>query len=639
MDSFSMPDDCRPPCDDTHPFATQGIDHERLQHLVENVRGVLWEEWFDHSRSWVSRAVEEMLGYTREEFLAHDSFLELVHPEDREEVRRRARKAIAARSDLTHTFRVIARGGRVVWWEAHCSLILDEAGEPVGMRGVSFDVTSRVETEARLRERDEIFQQIAELSPVLLWLADEQVRLTFISRGLLDLVGIAGEDQLGYGWLSSIHPDDRERVEAVAWRAVETKSRIRYECRFTGPDGEEHNLLVDGIPRLDESGNLLGYVGSATDLTLTRQLERGLGEEKRIAGLGRLSATIAHEMNNVLMGIQPFAELIGAGAPPDLVERAGVNIRASVARGRRITHDILQLGSGAEPQLEPIDLSEWLPSCAVELGAILGNSIDLRIEAEKGVRLMGDPAQLLQVLGNLAANARDAMPEGGVFRIAASSAPYTTEIGPDAVRIEVSDTGCGMDDETKARIFEPLFTSKRSGLGLGLPLVYDIIRRHQGDLRVDSTPGAGTKFTVFLHATELVPAAERALEKSIASSAIRRILLVEDEELVATGIAAILEIDGHEVRIAPTGAAAFEALQGYEPDAVILDVGLPDMLGTRVFEEIRASRPDLPVIFSTGHTGEVELQRHLAQPNTRHLLKPYEISDLIAALESFTPKD
>ncbi|MFN2240183.1 MAG: PAS domain-containing protein [Thermoanaerobaculia bacterium] len=634
-----MPPDRHPPTDDTHSFCPQEIDHERLRHLVENVRGVLWEEWFDHSPSWVSRAVEEMLGYTREEFLAHDSFLELVHPEDREAVRRRAQEAIATRSDFTQTFRAIARGGRIVWCEAHCSMILDEDGEPIGMRGISFDVTSRVETEARLRERDAIFQQIAELSPVLLWLADEQVRLTFISRGLLDLVGIAGEDQLGYGWLSSIHPDDRERVEAVTWRAVETMNRIRYECRFTGRDGEEHNLLVDGIPRLDESGKLLGYVGSATDLTLTRQLERSFAEEKRIAGLGRLSATIAHEMNNVLMGIQPFAELIGAGAPPEIVERAGVNIRASVARGRRITHDILQLGSGVEPQLEPIEVREWLASCAVELGAILGSSIDFRIEAEEGVRIMGDPAQLQQVLGNLASNARDAMAEGGVFRIAVTSAPYTTEIGADAVRIEVSDTGCGMDDETKARIFEPLFTSKRSGLGLGLPLVYDIIRRHHGELVVDSTPGVGTKFTIYLHATDLIPAAERAVEKSIAPSTIRRILLVEDEELVATGIAAILELDGHEVRIASTGAAAMEALREFEPDAVILDVGLPDISGTRVFEMIRAGRPELPVIFSTGHTGKVELQQYLAQPKTRHLLKPYEVSDLIAALESVTSED
>ncbi|MCA1734308.1 MAG: response regulator [Acidobacteria bacterium] len=203
-------------------------------------------------------------------------------------------------------------------------------------------------------------------------------------------------------------------------------------------------------------------------------------------------------------------------------------------------------------------------------------------------------------MGNLASNARDAMAEGGVFRIAVTSAPYTTEIGADAVRIEVSDTGCGMDEETKARIFEPLFTSKRSGLGLGLPLVYDIIRKHQGELVVESAPGAGARFTIFLPATDLVPAAEGAVEKSNAPATIRRILLVEDEELVATGIAAILKLDGHEVRIAASGAAAMEALLEYEPDALILDVGLPDMLGTRVFEEIRAGRPELPVIFSTG---------------------------------------
>ena len=626
-----------PPPSDTHSVCTQEIEHQRLHHLVENVRGVLWEEWFDGSRGWVNRAVEPMLGYTRDEFLAMSSFLDVVHPDDRELVRRRTKAAIATRCDETHTFRMVAKDGRVIWCESHCSVIVNEEGKAIGMRGVSFDVTSRVEAEAQLRERDGIFQQIAELSPVLLWLADSQVRLTFISRGLLDLVGIEGEEQLGYGWLDSVHPEDRAHVEATARRAAETKSRIRYEARWLGRNGQEHELYIDGIPRIDDQGNLLGYVGSAIDLTLTRQLERGLGEEKRIAGLGRLAATVAHEMNNVLMGIQPFAELIGPDAPADLMKRAGASIRSSVARGRKITHDILQLGSGAEPELEPMEMREWLPSCGVELAAILGDVIDLRLDAEAGTRVLGDPAQLQQVLGNLATNARDAMPQGGTFQVAVTRAPYSTEIGRDAVRIEVSDTGCGMDEATRTRMFEPLFTSKRSGLGLGLPLVYDIIRRHQGELLVDSAPGAGTKFSIFLPATSLASVEKETAEKSAAPVAVRRVLLVEDEELVAMGIATLLEMDGLEVRVAGSGAAAMEALLTFEPDAVILDVGLPDLPGTRVFEMIRAKLPDVPVVFSTGHTVEVELQPYLSQPLTAHLLKPYEVSELMAALDSLTP--
>jgi two-component system cell cycle sensor histidine kinase/response regulator CckA len=199
----------------------------------------------------------------------------------------------------------------------------------------------------------------------------------------------------------------------------------------------------------------------------------------------------------------------------------------------------------------------------------------------------------------------------------------------------VEDSGYGMSPETLRHIFEPLFTTKKNGTGLGLAVARHVITRHGGEIFVESALGVGTKFHLFVPLEESAMAAAPAerVEGQTGPRRYRKILLVEDERPVATGIAALLDLEGLIVKIVETGREVLPAINEWRPDAVILDIGLPDIDGTKVFAQIMRSHPKMPVVFSSGHADESKLEAPLALPHVGFLLKPYDIDTLLAALD------
>jgi two-component system cell cycle sensor histidine kinase/response regulator CckA len=250
--------------------------------------------------------------------------------------------------------------------------------------------------------------------------------------------------------------------------------------------------------------------------------------------------------------------------------------------------------------------------------------------------MMADANQMQQVLSNLVANGRDAMHGGGTISIDVS------HCGPDGVqprkrasadmlRISVRDNGCGIPDSELPLIFEPMFTTKRStGTGLGLAVVHQILTKHGGDVIVDSTPGVGTVFHLLIpKSTAPTPAVAKPVPVFSRPS---RLVLVEDDPHVAAGLMALLEIEGIEMSLASLGRDAVGQIEKFKPDAVILDVGLPDIDGVTVFAEISARWPELPVVFSTGHGDEDLLEAALRRPHVGYLLKPYGVDELLEVL-------
>ena len=251
--------------------------------------------------------------------------------------------------------------------------------------------------------------------------------------------------------------------------------------------------------------------------------------------------------------------------------------------------------------------------------------------------MMADAHQMQQVLSNLVANGRDAMNGRGTIWIdvshcAAGGMQPRNRVPTDLLRISVRDTGCGIPDAELSLIFEPMFTTKRStGTGLGLAVVHQIITRHGGEVIVESTPGAGTTFHLMIPKSP-APAAARVPQESSLLSRPSRLLLVEDDPHVAAGLVALLELEGIEMRLATLGRDAVGEIESFVPDAVILDVGLPDVDGVTVFADIAARWPDLPVVFSTGHGDEDLLEEALKRPNVGYLLKPYGVDELLEVL-------
>jgi signal transduction histidine kinase len=379
--------------------------------------------------------------------------------------------------------------------------------------------------------------------------------------------------------------------------------------------------------------------------TVREHLEHQLEQANRLTSLGRLAATVAHEFNNVLMGISPFVELLKRGdIAYDRRLSALDHMTKSIQRGRRITEEIFRFTNPVDPVFEAVPLAQWSQAVAQELRPLLGNQYTFNVELQQpDVRALADIGQLHQVISNLVINARDAMPDGGriTLRILREPADALFDFGvmpepENFIHLIVEDEGGGMSAETKHHIFEPLFTTKRNGTGLGLAITHQVVQRHDGMIFVESEIGKGTRFHIFLRAADFDVPKRSPEAQPLNTTAQRRVLLVEDDPNVATGIALLLQEENFIVDVVNLGADALEAIFRTQPDVVVLDIGLPDIDGTKVYEEIAASYASLPVVFSTGHGDARKLEPYLARGNVAMLLKPYDIEKLIAAIDRLT---
>jgi CheY-like chemotaxis protein len=370
-------------------------------------------------------------------------------------------------------------------------------------------------------------------------------------------------------------------------------------------------------------------------------MEKRIEQDERVASLGRVAATMAHEFNNVLMSILPFAEVVAReGKDSPKLALSSHHIINAVRRGREITSEVLRFANPVAPSLRPLDLRHWLPDLKNELTEVLSSKyvIDIQIPATP-LTILGDPNQLGQVFVNLAINARDAMPSGGTLVIRASADEdddeYATRHVPDVSRfahILVIDHGQGVGPENLGRIFEPLFTTKLTGTGIGLGDVQQTVARHGGEILVESELGAGTTFHLFLPLAECTappdtPDVPQVTDRSLAH---KRILLVEDEPSVAAGITDYLEAHGATVRVVGESRDVLRIIRDFSPHTVILDVMLPDADGRVVQKEIARAFPSLPVLMSSGAIdagNEAGASAFLA-----FLQKPYSSEELSTAL-------
>ena len=371
------------------------------------------------------------------------------------------------------------------------------------------------------------------------------------------------------------------------------------------------------------------------------RLENRLLQAERISSLGRLAASVAHEFNNVLMGIQPFIDLLTrrAGSDP-AVKLAAPRIADAVARGKRITQEILRFTRIAEPARVAVNVSEWLHAFGPELEQLAGPEVKVTCESDASLFMLADAHQLRQVFANLVVNAHHAMPHGGRLDVRAVADTMNDGGGTqrDAVHFSIRDTGVGIPQDTLLYIFEPLFTTKKfGGTGLGLAVASQVVQQHEGNIYAESALGEGTTFHIFIPAAN-APAAvatppETAAPRDKAARRVRRVTMIEDDESVGAGLVAILDFEGIAVDWVRLGAEAITRISANVPDAVILDLGLPDIDGIKVYEEIARRWPDLPILFSTGHGDEKLLTKSPTGKKIGYLQKPYESDALLAALD------
>jgi signal transduction histidine kinase len=410
---------------------------------------------------------------------------------------------------------------------------------------------------------------------------------------------------------------------------------------LTASDKKGETVVVEVSARVvrDDTGAPLRSIAVMQDVTARKHLEEQLRQSQKMEAIGLLAGGVAHDFNNLLAVILGFSELASRKLPPGHpVAQQLSEVFEAARRGGELTRKLLAFSRKQIMQLRPVDLCAAVEDFQRMIQRIVGEDVELVVERPSGtLAVQADPVQLEQVLLNLCTNARQAMPNGGTIEVRTRATEFDAafvarhpwaRIGSFA-EIAVSDDGAGMDAETLERIFEPFFTTKREGTGLGLATVYGIVQQHGGFLHVKSAPGAGTTFRIFLPHASGAAIKARTSNGSPESRAFRGqelVLVAEDEPALRALVTMTLTELGYRVVAARDGEEAVHAFEQRRGDfsLVVLDVVMPRLDAREAFERIRALRPDVRVLFTTGYApASTRLAQLLESGQVPVLEKPF----------------
>jgi len=449
-------------------------------------------------------------------------------------------------------------------------------------------------------------------------------------------------------------PDAHVRCPVTPEQWFTERRIVKGELDFAGEDGHRRYVTFSLSPVSTGTGKHYDWMVVCQDISHVKRLEDQLIQSRKMEAIGNLASGVAHDFNNLLQVISGYAEILATELPERSENRSlAQEIAEAAHRATSLTRQLLTFSRQQPMQARPLDINQTVTQLLKMLKRVLGEHIALEFDAGEHLpQVMADPSHMDQVLINLCVNARDAMPEGGRLRIKTELVEFRQEYRTTHletlprgryVSISVSDTGSGIPADILPRIFEPFFTTKElgRGTGLGLATVYGIVSRHQGAVDVLSTPGQGTTMRIYLpaleeqhpeEATEAVKKLESELELQLRG---KRVLLAEDEAAVRGMTARFLRSAGVQVVEAEDGEKALERFHESPEsfDALILDVIMPGRNGRDVYNAVRETRPEIPVIFCTGYSIDMINQATVSHDRSSRLLnKPYGAADLLRIL-------
>ena len=622
----------------------------RLASIVESSADPIVSKSLDGIITSWNEAAERLFGYAPEEIVGRS--VSLLIPPDRPDEEAQILARLQRGEGVSH-FETVRRrkDGRLIEVSLTVSPIRDGNGRIVGASKIARDITERKGAEARLRDSEERFQQLAENIGEIFWIWDrEQRRVVYVSPAYETVCGRSCESlyQAEPGaWLDVIHPEDRECLLRVG--AEQRDAAYEQEFRIVRPDGTVRWIQARAFPVRDPGAQIKRVVGSARDITADKQaaaelrrLEEQLRQAQKMEALGRLAGGVAHDFNNLLSVVFGHSALLALGSPsPERLRESVTQIGRAAERAAALTRQLLAFGRRQVVEPEVLDLNALVTDVASMLQRLLGEGVQVSTKLQPDLRpVRVDPGQMEQVILNLALNARDAMPRGGRLTLETrdieldeATARAQADLGAGHyVLLAVSDTGAGMTPEVQARIFEPFFTTKAvgQGTGLGLSVVHGILKENGGHIAVQSLPDAGTTFKIYL------PPSARLVEGSAESTPSEPIqggetvLLVEDEEPVREVTALMLGSLGYRVLEASNGEEALRVAQaGLEQvDLLMTDVVMPGMGGRDLADALQACMPGLKVLFQSGYTDDTVIRQGILHTEMAFLQKPFTLAAL-----------
>ncbi len=589
----------------------------------------------DKTISMANRGFEKLSGYPKKEVQGKMNWTSFVVNEDLKKMKdyHDTRRKEDGNAPSEYEFRFVDRQGKVK------HVFNRVAGIPGTKKSVAslLDITPLRDAHQALLKSEEKYRLVVDNANDAIFVA-QNGRLKFVNPRTKEMVGYSAEELRKVSFVELIHPDDREMVfERYEGRLRGEAFENIYGFRIVRKDGDIlwvqlNTVLIDweGAP---------ATINFLRDVTPQKKLEEQLQHAQKMEAVGTLAGGIAHDFNNLLMGIQGNASLglleMDGGSP--LVTNLK-NIEEYVRKGADLTKQLLGFALGGKYEVRTIDLNEVLEKQNQLFGR---TKKEIAIHGKYGEGLWGveaDRGQIEQILLNLYVNAWQAMPGGGQLYLETrnvtldkrSVSPHQLKPGK-YVKVSVTDTGIGMDKETRERIFEPFFTTKGvgKGTGLGLASVYGIVKNHAGFIHCYSEVGKGTTFNIYL------PASEKAVTKKIPQEGRliggnETVLLVDDEEMVLEVGSSMLERLGYTVLVAPGGkeTLAIYEQKGSHIDLVVLDMIMPDLGGGAVYNKIKKLNPEVKVLLSSGYSINGQAREILERGCNGFIQKPFTLNDL-----------
>jgi len=504
----------------------------------------------------------------------------------------------------------------------------------------------------QIMESEERFRNLSENSPDIIYTTDSAGLITYVNPAAEEILGYSTEEMIGHYFTEFTKAGEAEIFVRLFDRVKQGKEIVKnFKAKLLAKDEKERLFYISSAPNFNVMGEMTGVVGILKDFTEQQKMERQLRHVSRMNAVGRLTGGISHDFNNILHAINAYNEMLTLRKSVDDPDwKYLMNIQDLTKRATDLVRQLLLFSRKAESRLEPTNINVEIKSFYELLVSTLPKMIKLQLDllAEGLYLVNGDAAQLGQVIMNLTVNAKDAMPEGGKIKIETRNVEFAATQYRNGVKIDsgryamlrVSDTGCGVARENLHLIFEPYFTTKElgKGTGIGLSVVYGIIKNHNGHIFCASELGRGTSFEIYLPAMDLdvVEEKKETVKKTFLSKGQETILLVDDEPTLLEIGKELLSMLGYSVLTANSGEKALSLINEEKDNIalVILDLMMPGMGGEKCLPEILKIVPSMKIIIASGFAANTRLQDIISAERVDFIQKPYRIEILSEKIRS-----
>jgi two-component system cell cycle sensor histidine kinase/response regulator CckA len=525
--------------------------------------------------------------------------------------------------------------------ELWTSVVRDDAGKPVAMVGVARDITERKAAGEALTK----LRKAIDTSGEAIFLTDPDGTFTFVNPGFAAMYGYTPDEVIGISTPRILKSGLMKQHDyEIFWKTLTSGRGVRGEYKNKTKDGRVIDIDASAAPILDDKKGIIGFLGIQRDVGERKSLQLQLWQSQKLESIGTLAGGIAHDFNNVLGIILGYTAMLRYTLPDQTKTLKSIDaIEHAAQRGAGLVRQILTFARKSDATLMPFDVNQMVTELTKMIGETFPKNITISTNLDPELpAIWADSTQMHQTLLNLCVNARDAMPEGGMLSIGTKKATADAlreripdVKGTDFVSISVSDTGTGMDEETRRQIFEPFFTTKEQGkgTGLGLAVVYGIIMNHHGYIDVQSSVGQGSIFHLYfpkltdpVERSDLLAATPRTL-----AGGTETILLIEDESMLKELMRVNLESMGYRVTTASDGGEAVKLYREHHGDIalVISDLGLPTLDGAGVFDEFKKIDSRVKFLITSGYMDPEVRSGFLKAGAKGFIQKPYSFPDIL----------